>query len=168
MTTRLRPSALLLTAAAVLALTACGSAGSTAAVQAKTTTPPPPAPSPAPSDTAPPGPWTTWCMSTAFTDNEAAVGEANATIQDVNSNDYVTAAGDGAALEAAALKAGGELPPAGRGVKLKYGLYFGWLAVVGKDLAAGNVSGADGAAVQVVKFRPAVVAVDARCKSLGA
>jgi hypothetical protein len=79
----------------------------------------------------------------------------------------VTAATDGAKLEVAALKAGGELPPAGNGVKLKYGLYFGWLGVVGKDLAAGDISGVDGAAKNVVRFRPAVDSVDAKCKALG-
>jgi Ser/Thr protein kinase RdoA (MazF antagonist) len=59
----------------------------------------------------------------------------------VENGDYGTAAADGATLKVAAFKAGSELPPPGKGIKLKYGLYFGWLAIFGKDLAAGTSPG---------------------------
>jgi hypothetical protein len=151
----------------MLVLAACGGTASTTAAAKTANPPPPPAPSASAGASSPPSPWDTWCGSQAFLDNEEAVGYAKATIADVNSSDYVTAAADGAKLEVAALKAGAELPPAGNGTKLRYGLYFAWLGVVGKDLAAGDVTAADGAAVHVVQFRPAVDSVDAKCKALG-
>lgn len=169
-------SALIAAFLAAIALAGCGGphTSTTEAAKARTSGPPPPpaasaaaSAAAAPSDTALSDPWQSWCSSQAYLDNEDAVGDANATVQDVNSGDYVTAATDGATLEVAALKAGSELPPAGKGTKLKYGLYFGWLAIVGKDLAAGDVTAADGAAAKVVKFRPAVQAVDAKCTGMG-
>jgi hypothetical protein len=175
--TVMHATALIAAFLAAIALAGCGSPHTTttaAAAKARTSSPaPPPAASAAasaaaaPSDTAPPDPWQTWCSSQAYVDNEDAVGDANATVQDVNSDDYATAATDGATLEMAALKAGAELPPAGSKTKLDYGLYFGWLAIVGKDLAAGDVTAASGAATKVVKFRPAAQAVDAKCTGMG-
>ena len=108
-----------------------------------------------------------WCASQAYTDNEDAVGDAQQTVQDVNDDNYTAAATDGYNLEITALKAGGELPPVDSHLRFEYGLYFGWLSVVGKDDAAGDLPAADSAAEEVVKYRGAVQRVDAQCTVLG-
>ena len=134
---------------AAIALAGCGGphTTTTAAAKARTSSPPPPAASAAasaaaaPSDTAPPDPWQSWCSSQAYVDDEDAAGDANASVQDVNSGDYATAATDGATLEVAALKAGSELPPAGNGAKLKYGLYFGGWRLSVRTLRQGTSLG---------------------------
>jgi hypothetical protein len=46
-------------------------------------------------------------------------------------------------------------------------LYFGWLSIVGKDDAAGDLAAADSAAEEVVKYRGAVQDGDAKCTALG-
>jgi hypothetical protein len=165
---RSAPTLILAAAIVTLAVTGCagsGSASSSSSQAAAVATSS--APVAQPSSTPTESPIAQWCASQDYTDNEDAVGDANQTVQDVDDNDYTAAATDGYNLEITALKAGSELPPVGSHLKLEYGLYFGWLSIVGKDDAAGNLPAADSAAEEVVKYRGAVQRVDAQCTALG-
>lgn len=112
-----------------------------------------------------PSPMQQWCSGDGYSDYQAVQSDLNQLQTDANNSDLSSIMSDGSSLFSDAVTASKNLPPGTKTQKLDYGLYTGYLFVVGEKASTGDINGAVTALQKASQFRDTVDGLMNQCSA---
>lgn len=112
-----------------------------------------------------PSPMQQWCSGDGYSGYQAVQSDLNQLQTDASNSDLGSIMSDGSSLFGDAVTASKDLPPGTKTQKLDYGLYMGYLFVVGEKASTGDITDAVTALQKASQFRDTADSLTNQCSS---